>query len=61
MPQIGRSRKGDQQVVLNVVIPRNLDDRQRELLDELAGSLGEHNLVEQRQESIVDKVRRALR
>ena len=37
MPQIGRGRRGDQQVVLNVVIPRNLDERQRELLDELAG------------------------
>jgi len=61
MPQIGRSRKGDQQVVLNVVVPRNLDDRQRELLEELSGSLGEHNLGEQRHESIVDKVRRALR
>jgi molecular chaperone DnaJ len=61
MPQIGRSVSGDQQVVLNVVIPRNLDDRQRELLDELAGSLGDHNLAEQRSESIVDKVRRALR
>jgi molecular chaperone DnaJ len=61
MPQIGRGRRGDQQVVLNVVVPRNLDDRQRELLDELAASLGEHNLAEPRHESIVDKVRRALR
>ena len=33
MPQIGRGRRGDQQVVLNVVIPRNLTARQRELLD----------------------------
>ena len=32
MPQIGRRRSGDQQVVLNVVIPRNLTARQRELL-----------------------------
>jgi molecular chaperone DnaJ len=61
MPQIGRSRRGDQQVVLNVVIPRNLDDRQRELLDELASSLGERNLAEPARESLVDKVRRALR
>ncbi|MEJ7716043.1 MAG: DnaJ C-terminal domain-containing protein [Thermoleophilaceae bacterium] len=34
MPTVGRGRgrSGDQQVVLNVVIPRNLTDRQRELL-----------------------------
>jgi molecular chaperone DnaJ len=61
MPQIGRNRRGDQRIVLNVVVPRNLDDRQRELLAELSGSLTEDNLREPRHESIVDKVRRALR
>jgi molecular chaperone DnaJ len=61
MPQIGRGRRGDQRVVLNVVIPRNLDERQRELLAELAGTITEDNLHEPRRESIVDKVRRALR
>lgn len=61
MPQIGRGRRGDQRVVLNVVIPRNLDERQRELLAELAASITEDNLHEPRRESIVDKVRRALR
>jgi molecular chaperone DnaJ len=61
MPQIGRSRRGDQQVVLNVVIPRNLDSRQVELLDELAASITDENLAEERGESIVDKVRRVLR
>jgi len=61
MPHIGRDRRGDQRVVLNVVIPRNLDERQRELLAELAGTITEDNLHEPRRESIVDKVRRALR
>jgi molecular chaperone DnaJ len=61
MPEIGRGRRGDQRIVLNVVVPRNLDDRQRELLSELAASLGDENLQEPRHESIVDKVRRALR
>ena len=32
MPVPGRSRTGDQRIVLNVVIPRNLTRRQRELL-----------------------------
>jgi molecular chaperone DnaJ len=61
MPAIGRRGRGDQQVVLNVVIPRNLTARQRELLDELRGSLTEENLREPEDESILAKVKRALR
>jgi molecular chaperone DnaJ len=61
MPQIGRGRRGSQRVVLNVVVPRNLDDRQRELLSQLADTLTDANLHEPRRESIVDRVRRALR
>jgi molecular chaperone DnaJ len=61
MPSIGRRGRGDQQVVLNVVIPRNLTARQRELLEELRASLGEDNLREPADESIVGKLRRAFR
>jgi molecular chaperone DnaJ len=61
MPSIGRGRRGDQRVVLNVVIPRNLSERQRELLDELRGTLTEENLREEQPESILAKVRRAFR
>jgi molecular chaperone DnaJ len=61
MPALGRSRRGDQQVVLNVLIPRNLSGRQRELLEELRGSLTEENLREVEDESILAKVKRALR
>jgi molecular chaperone DnaJ len=61
MPSIGRRGRGDQQVVLNVVIPRNLTGRQRELLEELRGSLTEENLREAEDESILAKVKRALR
>lgn len=61
MPHLGRNRRGDQSVVLNVLVPRNLDDRQRELMGELAASLGDENLTEAGRESLVDKVRRALR
>ena len=61
MPQIGRGRRGDQRVVLNVVIPRNLTARQRELLEELRDSVTEDNLREGASESILSKVRRALR
>ena len=61
MPTIGRGRRGDQQVVLNVVVPRNLSARQRELLEELRGSLTPENLEEQANESLLSKVKRALR
>jgi molecular chaperone DnaJ len=61
MPTIGRGRRGDQQVVLNVVIPRNLTARQSELLEELHSSLTPDNLEEQADESLLSKVRRALR
>ena len=63
MPEVGRGRgrSGDQQVVLNVVIPRNLTDRQRELLAELGDSVTEENLREATSESLFSKVRRALR
>ncbi len=61
MPMIGRGRRGDQRVVLNVVIPRNLSDRQRELLSELRDSVTEENLRDGAGESLLSKVRRALR
>lgn len=61
MPQVGRGRSGDQQVVLNVVIPRNLTQRQRELLAELSDSVTEDNLSEAAGESLLSKVRRAFR
>jgi molecular chaperone DnaJ len=61
MPAIGRGRRGDQQVVLNVVIPRKLSPRQSELLEELRASLTPENLEEQRDESLLSKVKRALR
>jgi molecular chaperone DnaJ len=61
MPTIGRGRRGDQQVVLNVVIPRNLTSRQSELLEELRTSLTAENLEEQADESLLSKVKRALR
>jgi molecular chaperone DnaJ len=61
MPSIGRRGRGDQRVVLNVVTPRNLNARQRELLTELRDSLSERNLGEADSESIVGKLRRAFR
>jgi molecular chaperone DnaJ len=60
MPSLGHGRRGDQRVVLNVVVPRNLTPRQQELLHELHGSLTEENLRDASQESLFAKVRRAF-
>jgi molecular chaperone DnaJ len=61
MPVPGRSRTGDQRIVLNVVIPRNLTGRQRELLEELSDTVTDDNLREANGESILSKLKRALR
>jgi molecular chaperone DnaJ len=57
-PVGGRGRTGDLRVVVNVVIPRRLSRKQRELLEELSGSLTEENLREQ--EGMLAKLKRAL-
>jgi molecular chaperone DnaJ len=58
MPSLGRSRRGNLRVVVNVVIPRRLSDRQRQLLEQLNGTLTEENL--RSEESMFAKLRRAL-
>ena len=40
MPPLGRGRTGDLRVVVNVVIPRRLNRKQRELLEQFAASPG---------------------
>jgi molecular chaperone DnaJ len=61
MPSLGRGRHGDQRVVLNGVVPRNLSERQRELLYELDESFEPGNLEEPADDSLLGKVRRAFR
>jgi molecular chaperone DnaJ len=58
MPALGRARRGDQRVVLNVLVPRNLTEEQKALLESLEGSLTEDNLHEH--ESVLKRLRRAL-
>jgi molecular chaperone DnaJ len=59
MPALGRGRRGDLRVVVNVVIPRRLSEEQRELLGQLNGTLTEENL--RSEESMFAKLRRTLR
>ena len=58
MPPLRRGRHGDLRVVVNVVIPRRLNKRQRELLTELADSMAPENLAND--ESVFSKLRRSL-
>jgi len=58
MPALGRGRRGNLRVVVNVVIPRRLNEEQRGLLEQLRETLTEENL--RSDESIFSKLRRAL-
>lgn len=60
MPNIGRRRRGDQRVVVNVVIPRNLDADQRTALEQFRSTLSERNLERPREGSMFERLRRAL-
>jgi molecular chaperone DnaJ len=61
MPSLRRGRRGDQKVVVNVLIPRNLSGEQREMLEQFRGTLGEHNLAKpEHHESLFSRVKRAL-
>jgi molecular chaperone DnaJ len=58
-PLRGRGhRRGDLRVIVNVVVPRHLDRGQRELYEQLAGSMSEHNL--RSDEGVFAKIKRAL-
>ena len=58
MPPVGRGRTGDLKVVVNVVIPRRLSRKQKELLEQLSETLTEDNLREN--EGMIAKLKRAL-
>ena len=61
MPSLRRGRRGDQRVVVNVVIPRNLNEDQRAQLRQFADTLGDHNLADPGdRESLFSRVRRAF-
>lgn len=59
MPALRGGRRGNLRVVVNIVIPRHLDDAQRGLLAQLNESLTDHNLAGE--ESVLAKLRRVLR
>jgi molecular chaperone DnaJ len=58
MPALRGRRTGDLRVVVNVVVPRHLKHKQRELLEKLAESMTEHNL--KTDEGVFGKLKRAF-
>ena len=58
MPALRGSRRGSLRVVVNVIVPRHLDSEQRDLYEQLAGSMTDHNL--RSDEGVFAKLRRAF-
>jgi molecular chaperone DnaJ len=62
MPSLRRRGRGDQRVVVNVVVPRRLSGEQRALLRRFADSLSDENLRAPTDDgSLFSRVRRAFR
>jgi molecular chaperone DnaJ len=60
LPQLGGRRRGNQRVLLNVIVPTNLSEDQRELTERLDESLEEDNLGPRQGEGLFSRVRRAF-
>ena len=60
MPSLRRGDRGDQRVLVNVVIPRNLSREQQELLERFSDTLEERNLRAAGEESLFSRVKRAF-
>jgi molecular chaperone DnaJ len=60
LPRLGGRRRGNQRVVLEVFVPTNLSDEQREMVERLDGTLEDGNLAAQHGEGLFSRVRRAF-
>lgn len=61
LPRLGGGRRGDHRVYLNVIVPRNLSEEQRELAQGLADSMTEENFDTGAGDGIFSRLRRAFR
>jgi molecular chaperone DnaJ len=60
LPALGSRLRGDQRVVLNVIVPRKLDDEQEDLVRRLAETIGEENLKPEDRGGVFERLRRAF-
>ncbi len=61
LPRLGGRRRGDQRIVVEVVVPTNLSDEQRELAERLDGTLQPDNLGPQHGDGLFGRFRKAFR
>ena len=60
LPRLGGRRRGNQRVIVDVVVPTNLSEEQRELAERLDESLEPATSSPQHGEGIFSRVRRAF-
>jgi len=60
LPRLGARRRGNQRVIVEVVVPTNLSEEQREVAERLDESLGPDNLGPRHGEGLFSRVRRAF-
>ncbi|HEX4670330.1 MAG TPA: molecular chaperone DnaJ [Solirubrobacterales bacterium] len=60
LPRLGGRRRGNQRVILNVIVPTNLSEEQREMTERLDQSLEEENLGPRQGDGLFSRVRRAF-
>jgi molecular chaperone DnaJ len=61
LPRLNGSRRGAQRVILEVFVPTNLSEEQRELTERLDETLTEDNLARRTEGGLFGRVRRAFR
>ena len=59
VPHLNGSGRGDQLVMTQVVVPRNLSERQQELFEEMAKTLG-REVIPQREKGFLNDLKEAL-
>jgi molecular chaperone DnaJ len=60
LPRLGSRRRGNQRVIVDVVVPTNLSEEQREVAERLDESLEDANLEPQHGDGLFGRVRRAF-
>jgi molecular chaperone DnaJ len=60
LPRLGGRRRGNQRVILNVIVPTNLSEEQREIAERLDETLEEDNLGPRQGDGLFSRVRRAF-
>jgi molecular chaperone DnaJ len=61
LPRLGGRRRGDQRVIVEVVVPTNLSDEQREIAERLDGTLEPDNLGPAHGDGLFGRFRKAFR